>query len=118
MAVVTCLALTWVQGMPMSILNIMFIIVIPGSEIPKWFSHQKAGAIVNAQVTHPNKNLNIQVPSHSCNKWIGMAVCTVINYPNFHPNNYVFSNHLIFCNILVNKHEGATIVYLFSTKFV
>ena len=37
----------------------MFSNVIPGSEIPKWFSHQKAGAIVNAQVTHPNKNLNI-----------------------------------------------------------
>ena len=73
---------------------------------------------MNAQVTHPNKNLNIQVPAHLCNKWIGMTVCAVFNCPNLHPNNYVLSDHLLFCNIIVNKHEGATIVDFFSTKFV
>ena len=95
-----------------------FSIVIPRSEIPKWFSHQSAGAIVNAQVIHPNKNLNIQVPSHLCNKWIGMAMCAIFNYPNLHPNNNVLTDHLLSCNILVNKHEGATLVDFFSTKFV
>nr|POF16147.1 inactive disease resistance protein rps4 [Quercus suber] len=42
-----------------------FNVVYPGSEIPKWFKHQSVGNVVNAQVTHPNKNVNIQVPSHS-----------------------------------------------------
>ena len=47
-----------------------------------------------------------------------MAVCAIFNCPNLHPNNYVLSDHLLFCNILVNKHEGATIVDFFGTKFV
>ncbi|KAM4075822.1 hypothetical protein ACJW30_12G017900 [Castanea mollissima] len=42
-----------------------FNVVFPGSEIPKWFEHQSVGHVVNAPVTHPNKNVNIQVPSRS-----------------------------------------------------
>ena len=53
-------------------------IVIPGSEIPRWFSHQNAGAKVNAHVTHS---------SHSCNKWIGIAGCAVFSPQYFHPED-------------------------------
>uniref|UniRef100_A0A2N9FUY5 ADP-ribosyl cyclase/cyclic ADP-ribose hydrolase n=1 Tax=Fagus sylvatica TaxID=28930 RepID=A0A2N9FUY5_FAGSY len=39
---------------------------IPGSEIPKWFSHQKVGA-----------SMNLQVPSDLFYKCMGIAVCIV-----------------------------------------
>jgi hypothetical protein len=43
-------------------------LVIPGSEIPKWFSHQSVGA-----------SMNLQVPLEGCNnnKWEGIVVCSV-----------------------------------------
>ena len=41
-------------------------IIIPGSEIPKWFTHQNIGAKVN-----------IKEPSHLCNEWMGIAVCAI-----------------------------------------
>nr|POF00248.1 tmv resistance protein n [Quercus suber] len=59
-----------------------FDIFIPGSEIPKWFSHQNVGDIVTAKVTHPYKNETIQVPSRSSNMWIGIAVCVDFSSPN------------------------------------
>ncbi|KAK9995001.1 hypothetical protein SO802_024704 [Lithocarpus litseifolius] len=59
-----------------------FDIFIPGSEIPKWFSHQNVGVIVTAKVIHPYKNLNIQMPSRSSNMWIGIAVCVDFSSPN------------------------------------
>ncbi len=42
--------------------------LIPGSEIPKWFSHQIVGA-----------SLNLQVPLEGCNNnnWEGIVVCPV-----------------------------------------
>ena len=46
---------------------------IPGSEIKEWFTHQSMGNIVKAQVTPWKQNVNIQMPTHSCNKWMGMA---------------------------------------------
>ena len=42
-------------------------IVIPGSEIPKWFTHQRIGDEVSIQ--EPNSLL--------CNEWLGIAVCAV-----------------------------------------
>ncbi|KAL4594475.1 hypothetical protein ACB092_12G023600 [Castanea dentata] len=66
--------------------NGAFTIVIPGSEIPKWFMHQSVGDTVSAQVTHQNEN-----------KWIGIAVCGV---PMPGPN---FGSYLI-CEILSNEH--------------
>ena len=56
-----------------STLAAIFVIIIPGSEILRWFSHQSVGAIVNAQVTHPNKNV--------LSKWIGIDVCVVFFRP-------------------------------------
>ena len=50
-------------------------IEIPGSEIPKWFSHQNAGSSVN-----------LQVPSDlSCNKLMGIAVCAIFVFRQHHP---------------------------------
>ena len=41
-------------------------IVIPGSEISEWFSHQSKGTKVN-----------IEQPAHLCNQWMGIAICVV-----------------------------------------
>ena len=59
--------------------------MIPGSEIPKWFTHQSVGDTVSAQVTHHNEN-----------KWIGIAVC-VVPWPNF--------GSLLDCEILSKEHR-------------
>ncbi|XP_075649601.1 TMV resistance protein N-like [Castanea sativa] len=65
-------------------------LLIPGSEILKWFSHQSVGNIVNAQVTHSKE-------------WMGMAVCFVLSFRDLHPNSLCCFD----CYIEVNKHEGA-----------
>ena len=76
-------------------------IVIPESEIPKWFSHQSVGYIVYAKFTHPNKNVNLQVPSCSSNKLIGIAMCAV-SCPNYYLSDFGFS---LECRILISKHN-------------
>ena len=81
-----------------------FNVVIPGSEIPKWFKHQSVGNIVNAQVTHLKRNVNIQVLFRSSNKWIGMAVCIVFSCPCSYFTNLP---DCLRCRILINKHEGS-----------
>jgi hypothetical protein len=43
-------------------------IVIPGSEIPEWFSHQSMGPEVNIKLHY----------SHLCNEVMGIAVCAVV----------------------------------------
>ena len=48
-------------------LNWKYEIIIPGSVIPKWFSHQSIGAEVT--ITLPS--------SHLCDEWMGIAVCVV-----------------------------------------
>ena len=52
-----------------------FHIEIPGSEIPKWFSHQNVGGSVNLQV--PSDLLG--------NKSIGIVVCAVFIFHQHHP---------------------------------
>ncbi len=47
---------------------------IPGSEIPKWFSHQKVGA-----------SMNLQVPSDLFYKCKGITVCVVHVFRQHHP---------------------------------
>ena len=54
------------QGLPLKY-NDFYSMVFPGSEIPKWFSHQCMG-----------DEVKIMEPfSHLCNDWIGIAVCVV-----------------------------------------
>uniref|UniRef100_A0A2N9FND5 TIR domain-containing protein n=1 Tax=Fagus sylvatica TaxID=28930 RepID=A0A2N9FND5_FAGSY len=50
-----------------------FGIVIPGSKIPKWYSHQSVGTSVN-----------LQVPSYLCNK-MGITFCAVFVLHQHHP---------------------------------
>ncbi|XP_050254802.1 disease resistance protein Roq1-like [Quercus robur] len=63
-------------------------LLIPGSEVSKWFNHQSVGNIVNAQVTHSKE-------------WMGMAVCSVLSFHDLHPNSLCCFD----CYIEVNKHE-------------
>ena len=65
-------------------------IIIPGSEILKWFRHQRIGAKVN-----------IKEPSHLCkeNEWIRIAICTLF-YPN--PRLRIQDGSLLHCCLIVN----------------
>ena len=66
-------------------------VVIPGSEIPKWFSHQNVGASVNLDL--------------SCNKLMGIAVCAVFVFRQHHPLHqlhindygYMIGTHYLSC---------------------
>ena len=83
-------------------------IVIPGSKIPRWFKPQNVGTMVIAQV----------VPSHLCNKWMGMAVCAVFSCHFLHSRKNC-SMELCFlrCHIEVNKHVSVKESAIFSYKF-
>ena len=76
-----------------------YYLEIPGSEIPKWFSHQKVGA-----------SMNLQVPSDLFYKCMGIAVCVVYAFRQHHPldlridGSFEFT-HSISCSIKVNRVE-------------
>ena len=66
--------------------------IIPGSVIPKWFRHQSIGAEVN-----------IEVPSHLCDDWMGTTVCVVFSsLPKFSPA----------CQFIANGKEMATNIFI------
>ena len=84
---------------------------IPGSEIMEWFSHQSVGNIVKAQVTPWKQNVNIQIPTHSCNKWMGMAACAVFSPLDLYPKNYSFFEN---CHIICYIEVGVGVLAKFS----
>ena len=79
-------------------------VIIPGSEIPKWFSHQNVGALVS-----------LQVPSDLlCNKLIGIAVCAVFVFRQDHPlhqlhimdRGYMITTHCLWCSVGGSERIG------------
>ena len=74
-----------------------YTLMIPGSEIPIWFSHQNVGDLVNLQV--PSDLLG--------NKLMGIAVCAVFVFRQHHPLHqlHVFDlgcmlkTHMLHCHI-------------------
>ena len=67
-----------------------YYLLIPGSEIPKWFSHQNVGVTVNLQV--PSDLLG--------NKLMGIAVCAVFVLRKHHPLHQLHVQyHGLFCYI-------------------
>ncbi|KAK9200652.1 hypothetical protein WN944_015850 [Citrus x changshan-huyou] len=53
-------------------------IVLPGSEIPDWFSNQSSGS-----------SIRIQLPAHSfCRKLIGFAFCVVLDFKQLYSDRF------------------------------
>ena len=63
------------QGLSLQYPYDRYGLVIPGSEIPEWFTHQSMG-----------DEANIKEPSNLCNEWMGIAVCVVFRS---HPNHQI-----------------------------
>ena len=74
-------------------LTIILDIIVPGSEIPKWFRHQSIGAEISIQVPY----------SLLCNEWMGIAVCVVFCCLPHH-QIHVDNCHL-FCRLIVNGKQ-------------
>ena len=67
-------------------------IVIPGSEIPEWFRHQRIGNEVSLQEPY----------SLLCNEWMGIAVCVVFcSLPCYQ----IHGDFLLTCSLIANGEE-------------
>jgi hypothetical protein len=80
-------------------------LIIPGSEIPKWFSHQSVGA-----------SLNLQVPLEGCNNnnWEGIVVCPVFVLRQHNP--FVEDINLR-CRFKSNGNQFESVGIVFSKDF-
>jgi hypothetical protein len=67
------------QGLSPQYPRTRYDIIIPGSEIPRWFSHQSLGDEVNIKEPY----------SHLCNELIGIAVCVVFCSQEHHPYHQI-----------------------------
>ena len=71
-------------------------IVIPGSVIPKWFSHQSMGVEVN---------IKVETSSHLCDESMGIAVCVVFScLPHHHIDEDDECDCDITCQLIVNEN--------------
>ncbi|XP_075648064.1 TMV resistance protein N-like [Castanea sativa] len=80
-------------SLPLSVLKEEYNIVIPGSEIPEWFSHQSMG-----------NEVKIKLPSHLC-KNVGIAICVVFCTDDFAP----FLRYSLIANgkrIFIGDHQS------------
>ena len=69
--------------------NRRYEIIIPGSVIPEWFSHQSSGVEVN--IKEPS--------SHLCDEWMGIAVCVVFCSLSQHQ---IYDTCLLSCEFIAN----------------
>ncbi|XP_023897905.1 TMV resistance protein N isoform X3 [Quercus suber] len=71
-------------------------LLIPVSELPKWFRHQTMG----------NK-MNIQVNSYLSNKWMGMVLSCVLVLNEYHAPNQGLDGdtHSLACELRANGHK-------------
>ena len=93
----------------------LYHIIIPGREIPKWFSHQSVGTSVN-----------LQMPS---DKLKGVAVCAFFVIHHHHPLHQLHSDdktsgdfiytHGLWCYLKANEDESKSILggFPFSEQF-
>uniref|UniRef100_A0A2N9G555 ADP-ribosyl cyclase/cyclic ADP-ribose hydrolase n=1 Tax=Fagus sylvatica TaxID=28930 RepID=A0A2N9G555_FAGSY len=82
------------QGLPRQYPMGRYNLVIPGSEIPKWFSHQNMG-----------DEVNINEPSHLCNEWMGIAVCALFFSNKHHPCDQINNHHELACHLIANGNH-------------
>ena len=73
-------------------------IIIPGSEIPKWFSHQSMGAEVNAK----------ELYYHLCNEWMGIVVYIVFSLD---PPHQIDNDSLLQCYLITNGENVMLVGY-------
>ena len=69
-----------------------FDIVIPGSEIPEWFRHQRIGNEVSIQEPY----------SILCNEWMGISIYVVFCSL---PRHQIHKDYSISCYLIANKKE-------------
>ena len=84
-------------------------IVISGSEIPEWFSHQSLG-----------NELNIKEPySHLCNDLMGIAVCAAFCSQEHHPHHQIDNDNNLDCFLIANeKHLFCGPLLQVNPKFI
>ncbi|XP_050278851.1 TMV resistance protein N-like [Quercus robur] len=80
------------HSIPSPVRHCFYDSIIPGSEIPKWFTHQSIGDEVSIQ--EPNSLL--------CNEWIGIAVCAVFCS---HPHRQILKEGRLACWLRVNGEQ-------------
>ncbi|XP_030934592.1 TMV resistance protein N-like [Quercus lobata] len=94
-------------SLPLSVLEESYNLVIPGSEIPEWFSHQSMG-----------NEVKIKQPSHLC-KNVGIAICVVFCTHDVDPNQFPpFLSYSLIANgkeIYIGNGPDGTEIYRVSS---
>ena len=89
---------------------------IPGSVIPKWFSQQKVG-----------DSVNLQLPSHLCNQFMGIAVCVIFVFCQHYPHDqlrsiddygYYRATHRLWCSVKANRFAPNELYLLYRKNLV
>ena len=79
--------------------------VIPGSEIPEWYTHQSMG-----------DEANIKEPSNLCNEWMGITLCVVFRS---HPHHRIDNqNGLLSFHLTANGKRKFPFVHSINIPYV